>query len=129
MPLFISHTRGHTQPSTQQDTSVLICGYIYFIKTSYINCRCTNTQFNKILYVICKLELYKCEFLPILTGKNCAENVFKKGKTKEKKENILEFNYLKIPHALSCSRGSRRITPKEVGVTLCLALPRLLLAV
>lgn len=81
-----------------------------------------NTQFNKILYVICKLELYKCGFLPILrTVPKTLFSFFFKERQKKRKRIFCNFNYLKIPHALSCFRGSRQITPKEVGVTLSCA--------
>lgn len=59
-----------------------------------------------------------------LTCENCANEMWKKRKEKGKK-NIWCFNYLKIPDAISCNRGSRWITPQEVGVSLCLRLPRL----
>lgn len=52
-----------------------------------------NTQFNKIFHVICKLELYKCRVFTY--SENCAENVFFKGKTKEREENILQFQLSK----------------------------------
>lgn len=32
------------------------------------------------------------------------------------KENICWFNYLKIPDAISCSKGSGWIVPQEVGI-------------
>lgn len=37
---------------------------VTFIASYYLLYK--NTQFNKIFHVICKLELYKCEFSPIL---------------------------------------------------------------
>lgn len=84
MLLFFSHTCRHTAFDTVGHECLNLWVHLFY-KTSYIYCRCTNTQFNKILYVICKLELYKCEFLPILTDwwELCRKG-FKKRKDKRK---------------------------------------------
>lgn len=86
-----------------------------FYKTSYIYCRFSNTLFLIKYCVICIKELYKCESretVLIALWELCQRNIW-------------WFNYLKIPDVISCNRGSRWITPQEVGVSLCLWLPRL----
>lgn len=64
---------------------------VTFIASYYLLYK--NTQFNKIFHVICKLELYKCEFSHIL--RTVLKTSFFKGKTKEKGENILQFQLSK----------------------------------